>query len=189
MTQVPADRRCTSLVGLAAAGCLAGLAAGCGSGQPSAASTSQPSQASPSSSPAAAATEISRADVRALARQYLKIAKPANHRLDVDNDGYSDNEHDDLAAAQQDLRGEIATERRFDRQLLAIKFPAPVEAAARSLVRSNQARIKLTSQQARSTSLAQLRTFDKRHAAADAGLEDEARLIRVFLRLPPPSTS
>jgi hypothetical protein len=186
MTHAPATRRRTSLAGLAAVGCLAALAAGCSSGQSAAAASQQP-QVSPSGG--AVTTQVSPADRHALAEQYLKIAKPANHLLDVDNDGYGDNEHDDLAAARQDLRGEIATERMFDRQLLAIRFPEPVETVVRRLVTTNNARIALTSRQARSTSLAQLRSFDKRHAAADAGLEDEVRVIRVLLRLPPPSTS
>jgi hypothetical protein len=190
MTDAAHGRRRTSQATVAAIGVVGGLAVlagGCSSGQSSAAS-SQP-QASPAAASSPVTTGISGADLRALARQYLKIATPANHLLDVENDGYGDNEHDNLAAARKDLLGEIATEHTFDRQILAIRFPAAIEAVARKLVTSNNARVALTAQQARSTSLAQLRSFDKRHAAANAGLEDEVRQIRVLLRLPPPSTS
>lgn len=190
MTDAAHGRRRTSQATVAAIGVVGGLAVlagGCSSGQSSAAS-SQP-QASPAAASSPVTTGISGAELRGLARQYLKIATPANHLLDVENDGYGDNEHDNLAAARKDLLGEIATEHTFDRQILAIRFPAAIEAVARKLVTSNNARVALTAQQARSTSLAQLRSFDKRHAAANAGLEDEVRQIRVLLRLPPPSTS
>jgi hypothetical protein len=135
------------------------------------------------------ATTLSRADQKALAAQYLAIARPANHRLDADNDGYGDNEKDDLAAAKHDLRAELATERLFDRRLLQIKFPPQIAPTAQALVRSNQVRIALATNQARSASLARLRSFDRRHKAADATLEEQVRIIRRQLGLPPPSTS
>jgi hypothetical protein len=174
-----------------AGGCLVGLAglvAGCGSSQ-------SPGTASPSQSPAArqsspaTTTGISRADLKALARQYLAIARPANHRLDVEVDGYGDHERDDLRAAKKDLREETVTEHHFDAQLLRIPFPAPIERTARALVNSNQVRIGLTEGQARAASLASLRSFDRLHKASDAAVETQARQIRVFLRLPPPATS
>jgi hypothetical protein len=178
------------------------LTAGCshssaGSPAPSASASATPTSATPTSaaptSAAApstpAATQLSRADQKALAAQYLAIARPANHLLDADNDGYGDNEKDDLAAAKRDLRAEMATERLFDRQLRRIKFPAQIALTAQALVRSNRVRIALTTSQARSTSLARLRSFDRRHKAADATLEDQVRIIRKQLGLPPPSTS
>lgn len=176
---------------LLAGGCLAGLAAliaGCGSSQ-------SPGTASQSQSPVvreispATTIRISRADLKALARQYLAIARPANHRLDVEVDGYGDHERDDLRAAKKDLREETVTERHFDAQLLKIPFPAPLKMTARALVKSNRVRIGLTEGQARATSLASLRSFDRLHKASDAAVETQARQIRVFLKLPPPATS
>ena len=52
-------------------------------------------------------------------RSYLAIALPANRRLDEDFDGLDDN-HNDLAAAEAALRDAAATERQFDRLLLAL---------------------------------------------------------------------
>lgn len=187
---MPAGRRSCRRA-LTAGGCLVGLAglvAGCGS-------SPSPGTASHSQSPVvreispATTIGISRADLKALAHQYLAIARPANHRLDVEVDGYGDHERDDLRAAKKDLREEVATERRFDGQLLQIPFPAPIEMTARALVKSNQVRIGLTEGQARATSLASLRSFDRLHKASDAAVETQARQIRVFLKLPPPATS
>ena len=174
-----------SRTGLAAGACLMALAAGCAASQPAQA-PSHP-QSRPSTS--AVTTQISRVDITAMAARYLAIALPANHRLDVEVDGYGDHERDDLDAARQDLHAEAATERHFDRQLLQIRFPGPIAATARSMVSANQTRIALTERQARLVSLASLRSFDHRHRAADAAVETQVRQIRVFLGLPPPSSS
>jgi hypothetical protein len=177
--------------GLMAGGCLVGLAglvAGCGSSQSAGSASHSQSPAVRKVSPATT-IKISRADRKALARQYLAIARPANHRLDVEVDSYGDHERDDLRAAKKDLREQTVTERHFDAQLLQVPFPAPIEATARALVKANQVRIGLTEGQARATSLASLRSFDRLHKASDAAVETQARQIRVFLKLPPPATS
>ena len=129
------------------------------------------------------------AKLAALAHRYLAVADPANHRLEVANDGVTHNQRDDLTAARADLRAEVATESRFDRQLGAIPFPPKIAAIARALILANQQRGALTSRQARSASLAQIRSFDSRHAATDAAVEVQVRLLRQALHLPPPSTS
>jgi negative regulator of sigma E activity len=42
--------------------------------------------------------------------------------------------------------------------------------------------------QAQSTSLTQMRSFNRQHAEADAAVEREVKLVRQALRLPPPDT-
>lgn len=193
------------------------LAAGCGSAQPSAAQSGQspasrapsasaqqsPSDSVPSPSASAqpslpasaqpgspASTRPARpARIRALAARYLAIARPANHRLDVEVDGFTDHRRDDLAKATADLRAEAATERHFDRQLARIRFPAAIEAIVRALIRANRSRIALTRREARSSSLAELNTFTRRHKAADAAVETPVKALRRALGLPPPETS
>lgn len=123
-----------------------------------------------------------------LASRYLAIANPANHRLDVEVDGYTDAQHDDLAEAKSDLRAEVATEHWFDTHLAAITFPPHVAAIARTLIRINQQRAAMTVVQAQSSSLAQVRAFNRQHAAADAAVETEVKAIRRALNLPPPDT-
>ena len=164
------------------------LATGCGAAGGSAAAP--PSQAAPAHpSPAVPAGQVlSPAQRRAAARSYLAIARPANRRLDADFDGLEDDDRDDLAGARADLRDAAATERRFDRRLLALKLPPPTEAVARLLVAANQTRIRLTVAAATSTSLSQLRRYEPRLTAANAPVEEAARVIRSQLNLPPPET-
>jgi hypothetical protein len=123
------------------------------------------------------------------AARYLAIALPANQRLDHEFDGLKDDEKSNLAAAQADLRAAAATERRFDRQLIAITFPPRTEPIVRLLYRVNQARAALTSAAAAATSLPQLRGYQRRLDAANGPVEDAVQVIRGQLGLPPPDTS
>jgi hypothetical protein len=124
------------------------------------------------------------------AGRYLAIARPANHRLDIEVDGYADKLRDgSLAAAESDLQAEAATEHRFDQDLTKIAFPPRVAAIARALIQANQARIVLTERQALSSSRAELLSFATGHRNADAAVEVQVRLIRRALRLPPPENS
>jgi hypothetical protein len=121
--------------------------------------------------------------------RYLSMATAANHRLEVANDAYKKDELSNLAAARADLRSEVATETSFDGQLAQIPFPLSVASIVRKLILANEQRGALTARQARSASLAQLRSFDARHGAADAAVEVQVRLLRKTLHLPPPTTS
>ena len=159
------------------------LAVGCSSaGAPAAAAPAQASQAAP------AGQAISPAQQKAAARSYLAIARPANRRLETDFDGLDDHRND-LAAAKADLRDAAATERQFDRRLLALKLPAATETVARLLVTANEARARLTTAAAASTSLSQLHRYEPRLTAANASVEEAVRVIRSQMGLPPPETS
>jgi len=164
-------------------GCAALLATGCASAGGPATTPAQPSQA------ALAAQALSPAQRRAVARSYLAIARPANRRLNADFDGLEYDDRHDLAAAKADLRDAAATERLFDRRLLALNLPPPTETVARLLVAANQARIRLTVAAAASTLLSQLRRYEPRLTAANGPVEQAARVIRSQLDLPPPETS
>lgn len=163
------------------------LTAGCASGQPAAVSTRPTAPPEPSTQPAVPAAVTG--DLRTLAKRYLAIALPANHRLDVEVDGYTDHKRDDLAVAEGDLRAEAATERQFDRRLLEIPFPSRMADMAWALVQVNQSRADLTARQARAASVSALLSLDTRHKAADAAVEVDVRAIRRALHLPPPDTS
>jgi hypothetical protein len=134
--------------------------------------------------PAPAAQALSPAAAR-----YQSIAAAANHRLEIANNGYKKDELTSLAAARADLRSEVATETSFDEQLAQIPFPLSDASIVRALILANQQRGALTARQARSASLAQLRSFDARHGATDAAVEVQVRLLRKALHLPPPTTS
>jgi len=159
------------------------LAAGCASGQRAGTAGQTAANAVKPGMPARPGV------MRTLASAYLAAAKPANHRLDGEVDGFTDHEHDDLAAAEADLRAEAATERHFDQLLRAIPFPGGIAATARVLIQANQRRAALVERQARSTSVAVLVTFTSRHRAADAAVEAQVRIIRRELGLPPPQAS
>jgi hypothetical protein len=161
---------------IAAAACL-GLIVGACAGQPTAGSRT---------AAAAPTATMSQHQAARLAAAYLAIAKPANRRLDVENDSFGDNEHASLTVALADLRAEVATERWFDQRLLKINFPASIANVAWQLVQVNNQRIYLTTQESRATSIAMLLSFDARHRAADAAVEAQARIIRADLSLPPP---
>ena len=165
------------------------LATACSSQSPAA---SPATSARPASQPSASATPSASAapsaSIRTLAVDYLAVARPANHRLDVEFDSFGDQSRDDLAKAAADLRAEVATERHFDRQLSRIPFPPAIAFLAWELIRANQSRIALTRREARSESIATLRSFARRHKAANAAVEVRARALRKALHLPPPST-
>jgi DNA-binding GntR family transcriptional regulator len=121
----------------------------------------------------------------------MAIARPANRELDHEFDGFDDQIKDgDLAAARADLRAAVVTERRFDRQLIALSFPPRTEPFVRLLYRVNQARAELTSTTAGATSLRELlRGYQRRLDAANEPVEGAVLVIRAQLGLPPPDTS
>jgi hypothetical protein len=179
-------QRRAAVASLVTAGALL-LAAGCASQGP------VPSTAPRSTTPRSAmprSSAATTAELRAMAARYMAIAQPANRELDHEFDGFGDHVKDgELAAAQADLRAAAATERRFDRQLIAIRFPPRTEPFVRLLYRVNQARAELTSTAAAAASLRELRGYQRRLDAANEPVEDAVRVIRGQLDLPPPDTS
>ena len=165
-------------------GCTGVLATGCtGAGRPAAAGSA-------TQSPQAAKPGLAVGHARRrIAAGYMTIARPANRRLETDLEGIEHRDRNDLAAATADLRDAAATERMFDRQLLAMRLPPATEAVARQLVTANEARARLTDQAATSASLRQLRQYERRLDAANRPVEDAVRVIRSQLGLPPPETS
>ena len=119
----------------------------------------------------------------------MVIARAGNRRLNADFDPLEQRDRSDLVHAQADLRDAAATERLFDRRLLRIVFPSEIEHIARDLYRINQARARLTSAAAASTSLRQFHAYEPRLDAANSPVEHAVRTIRRQLGLPPPSTS
>ena len=171
-------------------GCAALLAAGCAG-----ATTSAPGQAGPAAIPAHTATTASLATGvlatgparQRLAASYLAVARPANRQLDRDFDGLEDDDAN-LAAAAADLRAAAATERRFDRLLLRITFPAGTEPFVAILYTVNQHRAQLTITAAGSTSLSELHAYERRLTAANEPVEQAVQVIRDQLGLPPADT-
>jgi hypothetical protein len=123
------------------------------------------------------------------AAQYLHLAETSNRRLERDFDRLAGPDREHLGAALADLHDAVSTERAFDRDLLRLSLPAPVEATTHDLVRANESRIRLTSAMSDYHSLWQLRRGENVLEAADAAVEVPVRSIRQQLGLPPPPTS
>jgi hypothetical protein len=120
---------------------------------------------------------------------YLRIAEPANGRLEIDFDRLAGADRAHLASAQRDLRDAASTERMFDRDVLTLSLPPAVEVTARDLVRANESRARLTLTFSADHSLQQLRHDETILTAANEAVEEAVRSVRRQLGLPPPSTS
>jgi hypothetical protein len=119
-----------------------------------------------------------------LASQYRAILTPATQQLKVDAAAYSVNEGDELAAAEVALTAEATTDHTFDTNLAAIEFPPAITPIAQALIRANQARASLIAEQARSSSLTQLRSFNHQVQLASAAVQTEMNLIRNAIDTP-----
>jgi hypothetical protein len=145
--------------------------------------------------------------------EYNGIVNPASKLLAGDMAAYKINEGRHLAAAESDLTSEVATERALDTSLAAIAYTSQnyanainlitiafdngantpgaailltpqATAVANAAMRDNQALAALTAQQARSTSLAKLRSFNSRIDADTAAVEAEMKLVGKTLAAP-----
>jgi hypothetical protein len=110
-------------------------------------------------------------------------------RLDAAVDGFRDNQHRDLAAAASDLKQQASVERRFDRDLQEIAFPAQMETVAASLVQANEARADLALRAATSRTLLALASFAPAQSESDARVEQQVNILRHQLGLPPADKS
>ena len=126
---------------------------------------------------------------RALAAQYLAIAKAGNRRLDHEFDRLDGPDRDHLKRSRGDLRAIAATERLFDHRLSRIAFGPRLERVAHSLYHSNQKRAALTTRAAGSSSLPEVREYERRLNAANRPVERAVRTLRHKLGLPPPPSS
>jgi len=145
--------------------------------------------------------------------EYNGIVNPASKLLAADMAAYNVNEGHHLAAAEAALASEVATEQALDNSLAAIAYTSQnyanainlitiafdsggstpgaaillspqATAIANAAMRDNQALAKLTAQQARSTSLTQMRSFNTRVEADTAAVQTEMKLIGKTLAAP-----
>jgi hypothetical protein len=145
--------------------------------------------------------------------EYNGIVNPASKLLAADMAAYNVNEGRHLAAAEAALTSEVAAEQALDNNLAAVAYTPQnyanainlitiafdtgantpgaaillspqATAIANAAVRDNQALAKLTAQQARSTSLTQLRSFNSRVEADTVAVQAEMKLIGKTLAAP-----
>ena len=121
-----------------------------------------------------------------LASQYLAVITPATQQLNTDAAAYAASEGDHLAVAEAALKAEVTSERALDASLTAFAFPPAIKPLARALISANQARATLTAEQARSSSLTRLRSFNHRVQVAEAAVQTEMRLVAAAVDAPLP---
>jgi hypothetical protein len=149
-----------------------------------------------------------------LATQYAAVVNPATRQLTTDAAVYTASENRNLTTAQAVLQAEVTTEQALTSGVTAmtytsqnrsasialittaadagnpipsaaILFTPPITVLANALIRANQARAALTAEQARATSLARMRAFNARIAAATASVQAEEKLISAAIATPP----
>jgi hypothetical protein len=119
--------------------------------------------------------------VQMLTSQYMAIATPVTQQLAADVAGYNASEMHSVAAARAALTAEVVSENSLDTGLAAITFPPAMTPIASGLMRDDVALAKLTAEQARSTSLTRMRSFNRRVQAASATVQAEMKLIHKDL--------
>jgi hypothetical protein len=146
---------------------------------------------------------------------YQAMENPAAKLLTADAAAYTANEQHHLVAAEAALTSAVAAVQALDNSLAAAMFtpqnraralslitgsemiggsvpPAAVTftpqmtVVATALVQANQAFAKLLAEQARSTSLTQLRSFNPRVDAASAAVQTEMKLLHQAVEAPLP---
>ena len=123
-----------------------------------------------------------------LAAEYAALLAPASQQLTTDAVAYEANEGDHLAVAEAALTAEAATERALGRSLAAFPFPPGIAPIAKGLIQANQARATLTAEQASSSSLTRLRSFNHRLQLAAAAVQTEMTLVRTAVDAPLPGS-
>jgi hypothetical protein len=146
--------------------------------------------------------------------RFQGIVTPVGKQLAADMVAYRANEKRHLAAAEATLTSEVATEQALDSGLAAAEYSSQHYAnainlitisfdsggntpsaailltpqttvMAEALIRANQSLMKLTAEQAKSTSLTQLRSFNAKVTAANAVVVNDINAIRKALAVPP----
>lgn len=123
--------------------------------------------------------------VQMLVSEYAAITTPASQQLTTDMAAYTADEGKNLAAAEAALTAAVASEHAFDASLAGIQLPPAITPLANALIRANQARAALTGQQAQSSSLTQLRSFDQRVQVASAAVQTDMKLLGTAIATPP----
>ena len=122
-----------------------------------------------------------------LFNQYVSIMTPDVQQLNTDVAAYTANEGDNLAAAEAALTAEVASENALDTSLARFPFPPTIARLARALIQANDARATLTAEQARSSSLTQLWSFNERCGVASAVVQTDMSLLGKALESRPGS--
>lgn len=123
-----------------------------------------------------------------LTSQYTAVINPAMQQLTTDAAAYTANQRRHLAAAESALTAIVAAEYALGTKLAGFPFPPAVAPTAKALIQANQALATLTAEQARSSSLTQLLSFNPRVDVASAAVKTQMKLLHQALAVPPTAT-
>jgi hypothetical protein len=116
-----------------------------------------------------------------LERQWTRLTTSDLQQLNADVADYTVNARRNLAKAESALTAEVTTAKAFDTSLARFPFPPAVAPAAKRLMQAIDARVMLNTEQARSSSLAQLRSFNERVKASGAVIQADLALVHKAL--------
>lgn len=118
-----------------------------------------------------------------LISQYLAILTPASRQATADMAAYTVSERSHLlAAAEVALVAAATSENTFAGKLAGIEFPPAITSTANALIRAEQTLATVTTEQARSSTLVELMSFDHRVQVAGVVVEADMKLILKALR-------
>jgi hypothetical protein len=123
--------------------------------------------------------------VTMLVSRYSALASPVTQQLHTDVAAYAASQRRHLAAAEAALTAEVTVEDAFGQSLARFPFPPAVAPLARTLKQDNQARAKLTAEQAQAPSLRLMRSLNRRVRAAAVAVTTQLRLVSRALTVPP----
>lgn len=122
--------------------------------------------------------------VPVLNSEYKGIANPAIQQINADVALYTANETVNLTTAETALSAEVTVMNGFDKSLARFPFPPSVASKAEALIRAVSAQAKLTAEQARSSSLAQMQSFNSQISAASGVVRTDLTLVLTTLEKP-----
>ncbi len=116
-----------------------------------------------------------------LETQWTKLTTTDIQQLDADVAAYTASERTNLAAAEAALAAEVTSAKAFATSLANFTWPTAVVPQANALIKAIDARVELTAEQARSSSLVQLRSFNARIDAASTEIQTDMNLVHQAL--------
>jgi hypothetical protein len=123
--------------------------------------------------------------VSMLKAQYRQTLNPYLQQLNADVAAYTANEGNNLAAAEAALSAQVKEADALDTSLAHFPFPPVIAPKVTVLLQAIQARVKLTAEQAQSSSLAQLQSFNAQIDAASATVQTDLTAVGRALEKPP----
>ena len=123
-----------------------------------------------------------------LTTQYDDMTNPVSQQLTADAAAFTADEKNNLAGTKVSLAAELTTERSFGTSLAAFPWPPMTVAVGKELIAANQARLTLTAEQAKASSLTKMRSFNRQIKADSATVQADMKLVRTAVDTRPPAS-